>query len=214
MPQLRSLTVLPLKPSLNTGSFDNYPCKTHTTFWGTYIWPGDSYDPWDPENPRHPMFQRRTSTKSAKAFIKIAEMRNLVYKYISLDDCHAASSGFLMSCKAYYEHGTNELLQICQQCVKEEQARWSKILDCDVRIASPAIFRDLDYAEIVLPARLFLDNADTRYINNLTPNNLTLLETWRPLRLQCTVPMGALLLRRLKFTIYEDGCKCLFSDFQ
>jgi len=151
---MRPLTVLPFNPDLATGSFEQYPIKKHSSFWGTYKWPFDCYDPWDKDNPRHRVFQRRTNTKSAEDFMNIYELRHLLYSNIPELEL-SQYTGLFMSCKTIADEVSAKYLTPRRQYTAAQRTHWSNEYSAPVLITEPLKFDDLAIAEVQLQASMF-----------------------------------------------------------
>jgi len=185
---LRPLTALPLNPDLATGSFADYPVIKHSSFWGTYEWPFDCYDPWDKNNPRHHVFQRKTNTKSAEDFINLYELRHLLYSYIPETNL-SEYAGLFMSCKTIAAEVSDKYLTARRNDSAAQRTYWSDTYHAPVLITQPAKLSDLAVTEVQLPASMFTQEWQ---VNNA------------PLGIYPGIPMSDLPLTHLKISTYID----------
>lgn len=153
------LPALSFDPKLIMGQLADYPCRKHTTFWGDFDWPSDCFDPWDRDNPRHPINQcpATSRTRAAENFIKINEMRHLVYGFVasSINTKPSECASLIMICKTINMEFTKALLQArCAYIAKQREYWWNKY-SAPVLISDPLHLCDIDTIKIQLQASMF-----------------------------------------------------------
>lgn len=159
---IRRLVVPSLAPTLAVGSFADYPCNKHTSFWGTFDWPHDCFDHWNPKNPRRILNQKSPlNMQRAEDFINIHELRHLLYNKI-IEEAESTNllrdySGLLMTCKTIKEEMTVKLLEARCDLYRRAERFWSDMYMAAYLITDPAELKDVMVAKVQLPRSMFTE---------------------------------------------------------
>jgi hypothetical protein len=149
------ITIFPyvFKPTQGPFSFYANKTRTHTSFWGTYDWPFEMFDPLNRGKPK-------INTTAAENFINMHEMRHALYEHIAQDTIDENDfsnyAGFLMASSIINDEATTAIVKHRRDYVRAEAKRWSDAYGAPVKIVEPKTFENLRHVEVQLPQSLFV----------------------------------------------------------